>query len=184
MKHSEKPVSSLSVQEREFLEQLLEKEYPIIIRVTERMLGENYRDLRDEALSELHLLLIRKVEELQRHPSPEKWVVTATKYIAIHVKAERAKHLNNFSDTDMDEILFTEDVFEMALYNIWMEKDVYSLLKNELTSREAQVFELMFEQKISCKEIMQRLKVSESTVWNLRKSIKDKYCYAIKHKLF
>ena len=81
------------------------------------MLGESYRDLRDEALSELHLLLIRKVEELQRHPSPEKWVVTATKYIAIHVKAERAKHLNNFSDTDMDEILFTEDVFEMETLN-------------------------------------------------------------------
>ncbi len=184
MKHCEKPINALSVQEREFLEKLLEKEYPLIMRVTEKMLCENYTNLKDECLSQLHLLLIRKVKELMHHPSPEKWVVTATKYIAIHVKAERAKHLENFSDTDMDDILYTEDVCEMALYNIWMEKDVYSLLKNELTSREAQVFELMFEQKLSCKEITQKLGVSESTVWNLRKSIKDKYCYAIKNKLF
>lgn len=184
MKHSEKPVSSLSLREREFLEQLLEKEYPIIIRVTERMLGESYLSLKDEALSELHLLLIRKIKELMRHESPEKWVVTAAKYIALHVKTEQAKYQSNFSDTDIDDVLYAEDVFEMALYNIWLENDVYSLLKNELTPREAQVFELMFEQRLSCKEIMQKLDISESTVWNIRKSIKDKYSYTIKNKLF
>lgn len=74
MKHCEKPISTLSSTERKFLGQLLEKEYHIIMRVTERTLGESYIDLRNEALSELHLLLIRKVEELQNHPSPE-WYV-------------------------------------------------------------------------------------------------------------
>ena len=184
MKKRENPINALSAQEKEFLEKLLEKEYVLIMRVTEKMLGESYLSLKDEALSELHLLMIRKIKELMRHESPEKWVVTAAKYIALHVKTEQAKYQSNFSDTDIDDVLYAEDVFEMALYNIWLENDVYSLLKNELTIREAQVFELMFEQKLSCIEIMQKLGVSESTVWNIRKSIKDKYCYAIKNKLF
>lgn len=184
MKHSENSINALSAQEKEFLEKLLEKEYVLIVRVTEKMLGESYLSLKDEALSELHLLMIRKIKELMRHESPEKWVVTAAKYIALHVKTELAKYQSNFSDTDIDDVLYAEDVFEMALYNIWLENDVYSLLKNELTPREAQVFGLMFEQRLSCKEIMQKLGVSESTVWNIRKSIKDKYSYTIKNKLF
>lgn len=184
MKHSENPINALSLTEREFLENLLEKEYVLITRVTEKMLGESYLSLRNEALSELHLLLIRKIKELMRHESPEKWLVTAAKFNALHVKTEHARYVNNFSDTDMEDVLYSEDIFETALYNIWMEKDVYSLLKNELTSREAQVFELMFEQKLPCAEIMHKLDISESTVWNIRKSIKDKYTYAIKHKFF
>ena len=184
MKHSENPINALSLTEREFLENLLEKEYVLITRVTEKMLGESYLSLRNEALGELHLLLIQKIKELMNHESPEKWLVIAAKFNALHVKAEHARYLNKFSDTDMEDVLYSEDVFETALYNIWMEKDVYSLLKKELTSREAQVFELMFEKKLPCAEIMHKLDISESTVWNIRKSIKDKYTYAIKHKFF
>lgn len=184
LENKSEDLHTLSSEESEFLGQLLAKERSTVLYVIKNVLGNLYTELRDECLSEVYWLAMRKVDDMMHFQNPDKWIVVSAKYVALHVKYTRCKYLDHISTEDIEDIEFSEDVFETALYNIWLEQDVYNLLKKELTKRERQVFELIFEQNKSCKEVAAQLGISESTVWNIRKSIKDKYRYAIKNKLF
>lgn len=184
MKNGNDRGRALSASEREFLDNLLRKTQPTLIRILKYKLGDMYDDLKDECLSEVYMTAVCNANKLMASEEPEKWLFACTKIIALNRMSSRLKYLSRVTDTDMPNISTGDDVFELALYNIWLEQDVYRRLKEELTPREREVFTLMFEEKLSCKEISQRLSVSESTLWNIRKSIKDKYRYAIKNKLF
>lgn len=56
---------------------------------------------------------------------------------------------------------------------------MYNTLKKELTKRELEIFELMFEQHKTDKEIANELNITETTIKNIKESIKEKYRCAI-----
>ncbi len=177
-------MQKLSAEERVFLEQLLTKERSIITSILRSRLAELYYDLKDECASDICWVAIHKVDVLMNCPHPVKWLATATKYIALNAVRRRYKRIDQTSSKNVMDVAFPEDVFEMALYNIWLEQDAYNILKKELTKRELEVFELMVEQKKTHQEISKELNMTESTVRSIKKNIKDKYRYAIRHKLF
>ena len=177
-------ISKLSAEEREFLEQLLSKMHPAITHTMKKHLGNMYNDLCDDCLSDAYWLAVNKVSEMMKLEKPGKWLIGATRILSANIKRVRCRQLNRVSLESIEDIECSDDLFEIVLHNIWMEQDAYNYLKRELTKRELEVFELMFEQRKECSEISKKLDISESTVWNIRKNIKDKYRYAIKNKLF
>ncbi len=184
MKTKNNNVQMLSSEKRAFLERLLTKEQSTITSILRSRLGELYDDLKDDCMSDLCWLAIHKIDVLMNCEYPGKWLASSTKYIALKAKRERYTQFNHTSIKDIADVAFPEDVFEMALYNIWLEQDAYNVLKKELTKRELEVFELMAEQQKNHEEIARELNMTESTVRNIKKNIKDKYRYAIRHKLF
>lgn len=172
----------LSPEEREFLSRLLEEKRSTILYVMKEMLDDTYYRLRDDCLSELYLLAVRKIDVLIKHPSPGRWLIVAAKYLALNARSKSAHRTEPVPLEEIEALPSSEDVFETALYNIWTEQDIYGRLKSELTKREREIFELLFEQQKSAVSVAAELGISESTVWNIRKSIKDKYKAAIKKK--
>jgi DNA-binding CsgD family transcriptional regulator len=177
-------INKLSVEEREFLDRLLSKSHAAITYTMKKHLGDMYNDLCDDCLSDIYWLAVNKVSDMIKLNKPEKWLIGATKILSANIKRVRCRQLNQISLESIEDIECSDDLFEIVLHNIWMEQDAYNYLKRELTKRELEVFELMFEQRKACVEISKELDISESTVWNIRKNIKDKYRYAIKNKLF
>lgn len=177
-------MEKLSSEKKAFLEQLLTKEQFALANILRSRLGGLYEDLKDECVSDICWLAIDKIDVLMNCQYPGKWLAASTKYIALKAKRERYTQFNHTSIKDIADVAFPEDVFEMALYNIWLEQDAYNILKKELTKRELEVFELMVEQQKPHEEIARELNMTESTVRNIKKNIKDKYRYAIRHKLF
>lgn len=184
MENNSRETCELSLEERKFLNQLLSNQYYAITYTMKKYLGDMYSELCDECLSDVYWLAVHKVRKIMELSCPEKWLLVATKILSLNSKRRHFKQLNYVSLESIEDVVVSDDIFEIALHNIWMEQDVYNRLKEELTRRELEIFELMFEKHKSYSQIASELKISESTVWNIRKTIKDKYRYAIKNKLF
>ena len=174
----------LTTAEREFLGNLLEKNKPLLLHVIKIITGKLYNTLGEECLSELHCLTIRKIDKLIAKENPDRWLITAAKYIAL----ELMRRYKNEPDTvliwEVADQLVMDDVFEEARYNIWMEQHVLDKLPLKLTNRERQIYNLMIIQKMSCEDVARELNISESTVWNIRAAVVKKIEKIIKNDLF
>ncbi len=172
----------LSPEENRFLEQFLSKEKSFLMRLIKKNLGDAYDDLKDDCLSDIYWLLMRRADEIMTYRYPELWLATAVKFVSYNLVRARNKTHGYIKDIDIHRVSFSQDIFELAMYNIWCDEDIYNLLKKELTKRELQLFELMFEQGKTNKEISKILGIEEVTIRNIKKHIKDKYRDALKNK--
>lgn len=184
MRISKVNMQTLSSKESEFLQQLLTKEQSAILRIIKNTLGELYDNLKDDCLSDVFWLTVQKIKLLMKYQYPDRWLARSTKLVVMNVINSRNRQCAKTADIDVDNVAFSEDISELAIYNIWMEQDAYNALKRELTKRELQVMELMCEQDKTLQEIAKELNITQTTVRNIKKSIKDKYRYAIQNKLF
>lgn len=184
MRISKVNMQTLSSEESEFLQQLLEKEQSAILRIIKNSLGASYYDLKDDCLSNVFLLAVHKIKIVMKCKYPDRWLARSTRLAVMNAIRSRNNRFSQTASIDVDSVALSEDVSELAIYNIWMEQDAYNALKRELTKRELQVMELMCEQDKTTQEIAKELKITQTTVRNIKKSIKDKYRYAIQNKLY
>lgn len=179
-----KDARELTIDEREFLDKLLEKNKSLLLHVIKIVTGKLYNTLGEECLSELHCLAIRKIDKIIVAEYPDRWLITSAKYIALELLRRYKDEPDTVPIWDVADQLVIDDVFEEARYNIWMEQHVLDKIPLKLTNRERQIYDLMIIQKMSCEEVSRKLNISESTVWNIRAAIVKKIAKIIKNDLF
>lgn len=178
-----KEAKALTNEERDFLDDLLSKNKPIFLHVIKIITGDLYNVFGDECLSELHCLSIRKIKKLMSVEHPERWLITASKYIAIEFVRRYGNGRGSVPIDDVADQLAKDDVFEEARYNILMREFTLDKIMKKLTKRQKQIFEMMIVQKMSCEEVSRKLNISESTVWNTRASLVKRVEQIIKNDL-
>jgi RNA polymerase sigma factor (sigma-70 family) len=82
--------------------------------------------------------------------------------------------MKNTSDTFPEQIHKQENLFEEVVFENWIKDEVTQELLSHLTTREREIYELMFVKALSTKEICEQLQITESTVRNTKKNIMDK----------
>lgn len=185
MKKIEKEKYTLSLKERDFLETLIKKTRLPVIYALRSVLGGFYDVLYEESISALYLLSVEKIKELSSCGNPEGWMVISARNIGLNLKRKRAKYTEtHVSFAGQNMISSKDSVFEEVVYNIWTDQNATDIFISTLSPLEKQVYELMFIREMSSREVAGQLKISESTVWNVRKRIQDKSKKVIKEKLF
>lgn len=82
------------------------------------------------------------------------------------------------ADKDLSDVTYEE-----AIYNIWTKDNAGKNLLDQLTKKEALVYNKLFVEMKSTKEVANELGVSESTVRSFKKMIKDKVQMIIDEKI-
>ena len=174
----------LTLEEARFIDGLIERNRSVLGNIIKFSLGEDFDHLWEDCLSETYLLACRKIDVLKAHENPDGWIINAAKKNAGNMKRNNNKYKSNISIEKLPELPDEQNVFEEAVFNIWMEKKVPSILISRLSKREKEVYELFYIEHKTTDEIAKRLGINVSTVRNIKKNIVDKIKYDIKQKNF
>lgn len=174
----------LSKSDAEFIADLIYKNENYIKNIVYNTLRYENRYLADDTISELHLLMCRKIEVLKVHTCPKAWIMVAAKRTA---QGMIAKHQKDSLSVPIDtELLLSEesDVFETAVYDIWLENKVPEKLISRLSKREREIYHKIYIEGKTTKEIASELNISMNSVQNIHKNLRDKIKDAVKRKDF
>ena len=170
----EKRRSKLSVQESEQLGVFLWKNRNVIRKIINNCLGKQFDYLLEDCEGEVLLIAVEHGVELLEHQNPVGWLVLTSKNIASNARRKEIARMKNTSDTFPEQIHKQENLFEEVVFENWIKDEVTQELLSHLTTREREIYELMFVKALSTKEICEQLQITESTVRNTKKNIMDK----------
>ena len=162
----------LTEKQRSFLDGLIRENKHYISNTVLNTLGSAFSCLYEECISELYLLACLKINIAEAHPNPAAWIIVCARLTAHTVMQKRKKDALNVPPDE--DICDDRDVFDEALYNIWIENGVASKLIEELTPREKEVYNLIYIKGKRPEEAAKLLGISHSTVRNIRKQLKEK----------
>ena len=175
---------SLTEEEALFAQKILEDNSQQIKAAVYSTLGTENRYLAEDAINEVFLLICEKIDTLMAYTCPKAWIIAAARNTAQNIKR---KHKYDSMRIPIEEInvgIYDEDVFENAIFNIWMENKVPEKLIAKLTPREREIYQKIYIEDKSPKEIAEELDVSYNTVRNIHKNLRDKINDFIKRKDF
>ena len=130
----------LTSEECDYIEKLIIKNESIVRSVIRSALGEKFDQIGDECMSDLYLLMCEKIDKLKNHENPDGWMVVSAKYVALNAKRKHNTQLNHTITEEITDIRVEDNVFEDALYNIWIEDGVIDKLLAKLTPHEMEIF--------------------------------------------
>lgn len=184
MDTNEKKTVCLTSEEAEYINELLERNEYIIRAQIRTVLKEKFNQIGEDCISELYLLACEKVSVLKTHKNPDAWLVIASKNVANNMARKHTALLQNITDEEITNVKIETDVFEDALYNIWIQEGSIERLLSLLTPREREIYDLLYKERQTAKQVSEKLGVSDSTVRNIALAIKKKIKNAIETKLF
>lgn len=167
-----KKTASLTEKQRAFLDGLIRENKHYISNTVLNTLGKPFSFLYEDCISELYLLACLKIDVAETHPNPAAWIIVCARLTAHTVIQKRKREM---AEVTLDEdIPDNGDVFDEALYNIWIENGTALKIINELTPREREVYNLVYIKGKKPEEAAKLLGISHSTVRNIRKQLKEK----------
>ncbi len=184
MNKEQKEKIVLTKAEAQFAEKLLKDNAQQIRAVVCSTLGEENRYLAEDTVNEVCLLICQKIHTLEAHTCPKAWIIVAARNTAQNIKR---KHKYDSMAIPFDEIKTKtghDEVFEDAIYNLWLENKVSEKIIAKLTPREKEIYQKIYIEDKTPKEIAQELDISASSVRNIHKNLKDKINDHIKRKDF
>ena len=184
MKTNEKEVFRLTTDEAEYIKDLIIRNEHIIRAVVGSILREKFDQIGEDCISEIYLLACKKIEVLKKHEKPDAWITVVSKKVAQNTARKHNTVLNNSTDDNITNVRTEDDIFEDALYNIWMEDGSIDKLLNTLTPHEREIYDLIYKKRLSSKEAAILMDISDSTIRNTVAKIKQKIKNAIETKLF
>jgi len=174
----------LTKSEAQFVADLIERYESNIKNVIYSMLGKDNRYLAEDALSEVYLLMCKKIKPLKDHPCPKAWILVATKYVVQGILTKNRKDIAIVPLEDVENYIGGTDIFEEAVYEIWLENKVPEKLLAKLTKREREVYHKLYIEGKKPNEAASELNISKNAVNNIHKNLRDKIKYDIKTKKF
>ena len=174
----------LTKSDAQFIADLIERYESNIKNVIYGMLGSNKRYLAEDAISEVYLLMCKKIEVLKAHTCPKAWILVASKHVAQGILTKDRKEISAVPLETVENYIGGADVFEDAVYEIWLENKVSEKLIAKLTKREREVYHKLYIEGKKPKEAASELNISTNAVNNIHKNLRDKIKYDIKTKNF
>ncbi len=184
MKTNEKEVFRLTSDEAEYIRDLIIRNEYIIRAVVKSILREKFDQIGDDCISEIYLLACNKIAVLKKHANPDAWITVASKKVAQNMARKHNTFLKNSTDDEITDASVEDNIFEDALYNIWMEDGSVDKLLNTLTLHEREIYDLIYKKCLSSKEVAILMGTSDSTIRNTVVKIKRKIKNAIETILF
>lgn len=174
----------LSPEEAVFVQELLTRNNKLIRIAVRSVLGGFYKDLGEDCLGEISLLVIQKIKMLTTHENPDGWVVVASKKVAANLARREYTRLKNTKNEMPPDVPTDSDaVYQEALYDIWLESNGIEKLLGALTPREKEVYELLYIKRLTPKQASATLGIGYSTVRTIESTIKSKLKQEIKKNL-
>lgn len=172
----------LTEDEADFAEALIDKNKRIINNLMRVSLGSEFSHLYEDCVSEVYLAVCQNAKELKNHPSPDGWVIVATKNIA---KKQKNKEIIRIKRTNMQTDISPDgdNVFEDVLYKIMREDETVEKIIDTFTPREKEIYKMVYRQGMGLAEIAEALGIAPSTVRNIHKNLKDKVYQYIEDNL-
>ncbi len=174
----------LTKQDAKFIEDLIIQCESHIKNVVYGMLSADKRYLAEDIISELHLLMCKKVDTLKTHPSPKAWALVAARHVTQGAVAKNRKNANNVPLEEVESYIGTADVFEDAVYEMWLENKVPEKLIAKLSKREREIYQKIYIEEKQPQEVAVELDLSVNAVHNIHKNLRDKIKYDIEQKNF
>ncbi len=174
-------MKKLSAEDKAYLRTLIMENEKYIKHAVTNTLGPLFEYLADDAVGELYLLACQKVDVIKTCDSPRAWLIVAARYVAKGLIKKQKKDLNS---VELTEALNSDDenVFEEAVYRIWLENKIPEKLIDSLTQREREVYIKLHIENKTPKEAAAELGVTVNLVHNVNKNLKDKIKAEIKKK--
>lgn len=173
MKNNKETDVALSTAQREFVEKLINENRTSVNAIVRNVLGAVNAYLFEDCISEIYLLLCKKISVLENHPNPKAWMYVAAKMMARTI-ITKSKNDNNNVPLEFLGSTTHDPTYDEVAYRIYLENDVNKKIFEKLTKREAQVYEKLFLQKKSVKEAANELHISESVVRTHKMAVKEK----------
>lgn len=174
MTNAEKRNYVLTPEECDYIEKLILNNETIVRAVIRSVLGEKFDQIGGESISDLYLLMCEKIDLLKRHENPEGWMVVSARYVALNALRRYNTLLYNTDTKKIEDICSEENVFESALYNIWIKDGVIDKALATLTPHEKEIYNYLYRERLSYKKIAEIMDISESTVRNTNATIRRK----------
>lgn len=184
MNINEKEVFRLSSDEAEYIKDLIIRNEFIIRAEVRSVLRDKFDQIGDDCISEIYLLACKKISLLKKHEKPDAWITVSARKVALNMARKHNTLLNNSTADEITDVGTEDNVFEDALYNIWMEDGSISKLLNTLTPHEREIYNLIYIKRLPSKEVAILMGTSDSTIRNTAVKIKRKIKNAIETRLF
>ena len=184
MRTSKKETFRLTADEAEYIRDLIIRNEYIIRAEVRSVLREMFDQIGADCISEIYLLACQKIAVLKKHAKPDAWITLASRKVAQNMARKHNTILKRSTDDEITDIGIEDNVFEDALYNIWIEDGSIEKLLNTLTPHEREIYNLIYKHRLPSKDVAKLKGVSDSTVRNTVVTIKRKIRNAIETKLF
>ncbi len=184
MKTNEKEVFRLTTDEAEYIRDLIIRNEYIIRAEVRLVLRDKFEQIGEDCIGEIYLLACQKITVLKKHEKPDAWITLAAKRVAQNMVRKHNTLLKRSTDEEIIDVGTEDNVYEDALYNIWMEDGSIDKLLNTLTPHEREIYNLIYKERLPSKEAAKIMGVSDSTIRNTVAMIKRKIKNAVDTKLF
>lgn len=174
----------LSKDDSELLRRLIEENEKTTRKIIYSTLGKLYSYVAEEAIAELYLLACEKIDIIKTYRSPKAWLFVASKLVAQGMIKKHKKDLLAVDYDALTETSSSDDVFEEALFAIWIEDKVPEKLIASLTKREREVYYKLYIEKKSLAEAAEELGVKRNLINNVHRNLRDKIKDSVKRKNF
>lgn len=174
----------ITAEDELFINDLITNNVYIIKSQMRRVFGRHYDRFAEDCISEIYLLLCEKVAAVKNHENPVGWLSMTSKYVARNLMRREMLRGGCPAPENHAETPTAVDVFEEAVYNIWVEQNAVDKILDVLPPRELEIYGLLYKEKLKPKEVAEQLGISVNTVWVINSSIRNKVEKAIKEKLF
>ena len=184
MNNADKHSYVLTSEECDFIEQLIIRNQAVLRSVIRLALGESFHLMGEDCLSELFLLMCEKIHILKNHENPDGWAIVAAKNIAQNAIRKHNTISNHTAAKEIEDIPVEDNVFQNALYNIWLEEGVIEKLLDKLTPHEREIYDYLYRKRLTSKKVAEIMGISHSTVRNIAAKIKKKIHNELDEKIF
>ncbi len=167
-----------------FIEKLIKENLSSIKNTIYNTLGQQYKYLAEDTVNELYLLMCRKIEILKNHDCPKAWLIVASKRVSQGMINKQKREMPTVSPENISRHIGKSDIFEDAVYDIWLENKVPEKLISRLTKREREIYHKIYIENKEPNDIAKELNISASSVRNIHKNLRDKIKDDIKRKNF
>lgn len=174
MTDAEKRDYVLTAEECDYIEKLILKNESIVRAVIRSALVEKFDQIGDECMSDLYLLMCEKIDLLKNHKNPDGWLIVAARNIALNTLRKHNAHLSRTYGEEISNVRAEDNVFESALYNIWLEDGVIDKVLATLTPHEKEIYNYIYRERLPYKKIAEIMCISESTARNINANIRRK----------
>lgn len=184
MNKKQERTAKLSPEDSKFLQALIEANEKVINITIYNALGEQYTYLAEDAVAQLYLLACEKIDVLRAHECPKAWLIVAAKLTAKSIIKKHITELSHVFTADPPELSADDNVFEEAVYSIWLQNKVPEKLIAMLTKREKEVYNKLYIENKTAKQAAAELGTTVNLINNVHKNLRGKIKNAINQKNF
>ena len=171
----------LSAEQKRFAEELFCENYDLLSKRIYELLRNIDPSAAEDCLGNLFLTLCLSIDRVLEHENPRAWLFKTAKFICLkHIRnvGYKTKRNQPLEEDIADGISMEDAVIDDILYCQWQKEDAKEKLINELNENEREILHLSVQQRLSNREIGEKLGKSEDavrfTLYYIRKKISDR----------